>query len=272
MKSLGKFLLVKWLAVAFLALQILTLPSNALVLSDGNSIVDISPNTQAGIYNWTIDGQDILAQQWFWYRVGAGPGQNSLDTLPSTITQLSPSIATASYTGTSFVVSLTISLIGSTPGSGNSDLSIQASIKNTSGSAMTFRLYQYADFDLFGVPGDNVSFPNSNTVVQTGALGYVQEGVVTGLPGYIAPMHHEANLFPNTLNSLNSGSNYVLNDSNSAGPGDVTWAFEWDAINLGAGSSVTLSKNLVATIPEPATIWFCLLGLGGAALLRKRRA
>ena len=221
------------------------------------------------MYNWSIDGQDILAQQWFWFRVGNGPGQSSLDSLPSAVTLTTPSTVTASFTGTSFIVTLNLSLVGGAAGSGTSDLSIQANIKNTSTGPLTFHFYEYSDFD-FGV-SDTVVFLNSNTVVQTGSNGSVQGAVATGLSGSLAPTHHETGTFPNTLNSLNSTNNYTLNDSNSAGPGDLTWAFQWDAINLAAGTTTQLSKDLNVVIPEPSTISLGLLGLVGLFALRRNR-
>jgi hypothetical protein len=127
---------------------------------------------------------------------------------------------------------------------------------------------------LSGPPSDTVSFPYSNTVVQAGSVGSVSEtnvATVTGLPGNIAPMHHEANTYPNTLAELNSGSPYTLNGTNSAGPGDVTWAFQWDAFNLGAGVSANISKNIDVQIPEPSSLALAAAGLAALCLLRRRK-
>jgi hypothetical protein len=221
-------------------------------LTDQNAVLNVVTNSSAGMNSWTIDGQNVLAQQWFWYRVGNVGGQSSLDTLPSTITLVDPADLAASYTGSTFVVTLTLSLNGSTPGSGNSDLGIQIKIQNTSTNSLNFHLFEYSNFTLGGSPGDNVTFPNSNTVAQTGALGTLQEAVATGLSGFLAPMHHEANLFPVTLGKLTGGTPVTLDDTNSAGPGDVTWAFEWDA-NLNVGRTTQISKDINVLIPEPST-------------------
>ena len=155
-------------------------------LTDQNATLNIVTNSSAGMNSWTIDGQNVLDQQWFWYRVGNSGGQSSLDTLPSTITVLDASDFKASYTGATFVVTLTLSLSGSTPGSGNSDLGIQIRIQNKTASTLNFHLFEYSNFTLGGSPGDTVTFPNSNTVAQTGALGTLQEAVATGLSGFLA--------------------------------------------------------------------------------------
>src|ERR1700691_4415272 len=72
-------------------------------LTDQNAVLNIVTNSSAGMNSWTIDGHNVLDQQWFWYRVGNVGGQSSLDTLPSTITLLDASDLKASYTGSTFV-------------------------------------------------------------------------------------------------------------------------------------------------------------------------
>lgn len=185
--------------VAFV-LVIFCIPHSAkaqVQLTDQSSVLNIVTNSSAGTNNWTIDGQNVLDQQWFWYRVGNVGGQSSLDTLPSTITLLDPSDFKASYTGATFVVTLTLSLDGSTPGSGSSDLAIQIKIQNTSPSnSLPFHLFEYSNFTLGGIPGDRVIFPNSNTVTQTGALGTLQEAVATGLSGFLALSTMKPACFP----------------------------------------------------------------------------
>jgi len=221
-------------------------------LTDQNSTLNIVTNSSAGMNSWTIDGNNVLDQQWFWYRVGNVGGQSSLDTLPSTITVLDPSDLKASYTGATFVVTLTLGLNGSASGSGNSDLSIGIKIQNTSGNALNLHLFEYSNFTLGGIPGDTVTFTNANTVVQTGALGTLQEAVATGLSGFLAPMRHEANPVPVTLNELTGASPLTLDGTGSAGPGDVSWAFQWDA-NLNGGASSQISKDINVQVPEPST-------------------
>ena len=247
-------------------LAILCVPHSATAqvqLTDQNAVLNVVTNSSAGMNSWTIDGQNVLAQQWFWYRVGNVGGQSSLDTLPSTITLVDPADLAASYTGSTFVVTLTLGLRGSTPGSGDSDLGIQIKIQNTSTNSLDFHLFEYSNFTLGGVPGDTVVFTNNNTVVQTGALGTLQEAVATGLSGHLAPTHHEADLFPVTLGELTGGTPATLDDTNSAGPGDATWAFEWDA-SLNGGRTTQISKDINVLIPEPGT-WL-LIGMAGTLI------
>ena len=115
-----------------------------------------------------------------------------------------------------------------------------------------------------------VQFPNSNNVFQTGSLGSVSEdAAATGGSGFPAPMHHEANVFGNTLTSLTSGL-YTLNDNTNAGPGDVTWAFEWD-LPIAANGNTIFSKSIVVNVPEPGTIGLVAAGFAGLGLMGRRR-
>ena len=50
-------------------------------LSDGNSSFRVDASRQRGAFDWDVDGQDQLNQQWFWYRVGDSGPEASLDTL-----------------------------------------------------------------------------------------------------------------------------------------------------------------------------------------------
>ena len=46
-------------------------PAQIVTLTDNNSIARVNTGTSAGMFDWLVDGQDQLAQQWFWYRVGS---------------------------------------------------------------------------------------------------------------------------------------------------------------------------------------------------------
>ena len=79
LKSLG----VGIVGCASLALFANTASANAFVtLTDESASVTIDPDTQAGVFDWTVSGIDHLAKQWWWLQVG---GQRfSVDALPLT--------------------------------------------------------------------------------------------------------------------------------------------------------------------------------------------
>ena len=145
-------------------------------------------------------------------------------------------------------------------------------IQNHSTAALPLHFFQYSDFDLNRLNlQDQVTIdPDLQKVNQVpvgaGTLGPMLSETVLSP----APSHAEANYYASTLGKLDDGNPTTLDDVLSAGPGDVTWAFEWDK-TIAAGGTLLISKdkNLapVPAVPEPATI----LGLGTILLLVGRK-
>src|SRR5688572_24175537 len=175
-------------AAAVAAMFVAAPAANATLVSliNQNSIVDFDTQTQAGAYNWIIDGQDVLEKQWFWYRVGNAGPESSIDTLNQTLVNASdtdgdflPDTLVVRYSDLlgRFTLETKYSLLGNTLGSGLSDLGEQLTIKNTSGAPLDFHFYQYVDLDLS--PIDTVAFVNANAVDQFGTFGTASETVNT---------------------------------------------------------------------------------------------
>src|SRR5262249_25593325 len=137
-------------------------------------------------------------------------------------------LITITYAGTGALAGLSVQvdylLNGGIAGSHASDVAETINITNTTGSSLDFHFFEYSGFDLNGDDTSQVvNFANANTVNQQGGGVVLSETVVTP-----APSAHQAALFPVLLNSLNDGSPTTLNGTNNAGPGDATWAFQWD--------------------------------------------
>jgi hypothetical protein len=239
-----------------------------VTLTDGNSSFAVDMSSQAGAYQWLMDGTNQLYQEWFWYRVGNNP-QQSIDTLTlSSYSNPDPALLRLTYAGNGFQIIVQYALQGASVGSGTSDVSEQIAIRNTGTTALDFHFYMYSDFDLGGtIGGDSVQLVGATpheAIQVDSATGVVSDTVVTRVP-----QHYESDYYAATLNRLNSGVPIILNDTSSAGPGDVTWAFEWDSVlnANGNGSTLTISadKNLSTNlIPEPASL--VLVGGGLLAL------
>ena len=73
--------------VTGLACYQLTCQAQVVTLTDGNSLAQIDPHSQAGMFNWSVQGLNQLYQQWFWYRTDDGL-QHSIDTIstPTVVT------------------------------------------------------------------------------------------------------------------------------------------------------------------------------------------
>ena len=250
-----------------------------LTLSDGNSSVAVSPDTQAGMYNWTINGVNILYQQWFWYRVDNSGPEYSLDHLGApTVTATADTLRLLYGDPTNFQIEVRYSLVGGQPGSSTADISEQIRINNHASSPLDMHFFQYSDFDLNRAAGHSDTLKISPTLqiatqlpAPGGSSTVLSETTLGPQPTYA-----EANTGTNTLNALNDAFPTTLNGNLSiTTPSDVTWAFEWDAM-LGSGETLLISKDkrlAAVPVPEPAA---CVL-VGGALLalstkLRKRYA
>lgn len=241
-----------------------------ITLTSGNSTAFIQTGSSSGMSNWTVDNVNQLFQQWFWVREGSRGGETALNDISAvTAAQYAPGIANLTYANASYSVSVTYTLTGGAAGTHTSDIAESINITNKTTSVLDFHFFQYSDFDLNGVTTDQTAtMVNANTVQQSSGGLIMNETVATP-----APTHHEMGLYPTTLTSLGDANPTTLNDANSAGPGDATWAFQWDASIAGNGSLIiSKDKRLSSVVPEPASI----LGLGtvlfliGAKLRRKR--
>jgi hypothetical protein len=244
-----------------------------ITLVDNNSVAQIDNGTSAGMFNWSVDGQNQLAQQWFWYRIGSGLQQpiNMIGT--PTTTSTGPNQMTSVYGGAGFDLSISYLLTGGSSGSGSADIQETIMFHNSSGSPLDFHLYQYSDFNLAGSPGGDTVYIDGSA--QTGYNYAIQWKGATQIAEAInlpAGDHAEANTVPNTLNSLNSVNNLILNDATGA-TGDVSWALQWDA-TVGAGQDFLVFKDKLLSIdpiPEPSVLALLALGMGLCGVARRRQ-
>jgi hypothetical protein len=266
-------------ATSALVFQASVLQSQAQIvtLTDNNSVVQVNTGSSAGMSSWSVNGQNQLAQQWFWYRVGATGPEAPINTISApTITTPNASTLYTSYANNSYGVQIKYSLTGGSAVSGKADMGESIVINNTSASALDFHFFQYSDFNLGGTTGgQTVQLGKNlsglfNEALQTAPGVAFTETVLT--PG---ANHGEAGLVNTTLVKLNDGTPTTLNDNaGPVGPGDATWAFEWD-LSIAPGGSALISKDKyiqLQPIPEPSSLALISLGLAGCALIKRRRS
>ncbi|MCY2929830.1 MAG: PEP-CTERM sorting domain-containing protein [Planctomycetota bacterium] len=273
-----------WVVLACLAWS--SCPSGAAVatLADANATVSVAldgPN--AGMNGWTINGISQLAKQWFSYRIGSTDPEASVDTLGGLFYGLSDTNYDGNsetlyvrYAGAMLKAELTFTLTGSNPGNPRSDIGESIRLTNLTPQPMDLHFFQHCDLDLGGTVLDqSVRIVGGNTAQQTDAGMYASETVLMPLPSHLqVESVPDAVDMKGTVKWFNDALPTILNDSaGPLGPGDLSWAFQWDFPLGPAGSpsaSVLISKDKLI-VPEPATL--SLLALGGAAILwRKRRA
>lgn len=242
-------------------------------LVDGNSSV-IVDSAYPGAYNWYVGPKHQMWQQTWFY--GDALGQYAIASPGLNLVSSSNPAANAAVfnfadPAGAFNITLSYNLLGGVVGFPmQADLAEQIRINNTSGSTLNFRLFLYTDLDLNGTPGGDTV--QTFTSPLFGSSAYQSEGFAYSLTIIGQPATStEVALFPNTLNNLLSGFYNLNGNSGPVGPGDVTWAFQWDLLIPAGGSVVfSLDKNVVAPIPGSLVLLGSgVLGLLGIGIRRK---
>lgn len=280
-RAFGKLMLAGAFAT-MMSLAVLTANADMITLSDSNASVFIDTQdgdgSPVGVQAFVVDGVDHLHEQWFWYRIGQTTAEAPIHTLnqvgiTASDTNFDPGLDTLNVTyadpAGAFRISITYTLEGGLAGSGVATLAEGIRIENLTSQALDFHFFQYSDFDLAGdSSNDTVVITNNNTAVQSKPSGTLTETVVTTAADRI-----QADVFSVLRDSLNDAGTTTLNNVASFGPGDATWAFQWDRLLAPEGlpgSDLVISKlKRVEIIPEPTTL--SILGLAGLAALRRRR-
>ena len=256
---------------------LLTSVSNAatVFLNDNGSTAAVNLDgpaggNPAGMYQWTVTGlpagtENQLHQQWFWYSID-GQAAHPLETISAASYTQTANTLSATYANGALSITVNYSLTGG--GIGQADIAEGISLHNASGTNMMFHFYQYSDFNLLNSPpGDTVTMDNTFVLQHKGDT-QIQETIVDPNAS-----RFEANTTDdpsNTLSKLNGPTRPQLNDNTDIGPGDATWAYQWDFDSL-MDTTIQKDKLLdVTLVPEPAAL--TLVSLGLAALLFRRRA
>ena len=263
-------------------------------LVDLGSEVWINPDSQAGVYDWIVSGQDQLYQQWYWVEVN---GQRfSIDAIgPAVVSQPTANTAVATYNDAvnNFSLEVSFELTGTDFASAQSLLKEAVTIQNNSGSDLNISLVMYSDFDLgntlvdeaaslWGLNDSHFVFGDTKgwtTATQTNGV-YSHSAIFNGWPllGEIGVFDATLTKLNTTLDPLDADASAVLpltagsttlSEYGPFGPGDMTYAVQWDFVIVdGDSAGIGVDKRLVT--PEPGTAMLSLIGLVMLLRVRKR--
>ena len=248
-----------------------SIPMPPWVMQDANSSASIDPGW--GMNSWRVDGVDQLFRQWFFYRTIGMSKEEPLGSLTLINAVLSDANGSGqdnnlfvSYGGQGFEIDVNFTLNGFPAGLGE-----LIQIRNTSGdSVLEISFFQYADFDLGFLAGDDeAELLNPWVVRQWDDDVNVQETVATP-----AADRWEIDYWGTTIWDLTDDDiTNLRNLTSPLGPGDVTWAFQWDFV-IAAGDAEGISKDKrldTYIIPEPLTMLGLFLGVGSLGGYIRRR-
>jgi len=223
-------------------------------LTDGNSIVAISIESQLGTFFWAVDDDNQIFQQWFWFRIGDDGPEKSLNRLKLVNNSTTTNTLTANFTNGDLQIDVVWELKGNTPSIGFATLNEKIVITNTgvSQDPMEMHFFQYTDFDVGGPQNNIVEIIPPNIAIQKN--GPIAETVVSPDPSHfqVGRITEDDNMI---LRSLNDDLATTLNDT--AGPipmpgedgVDGNWAFQWD-VDIDRKKSFTILKTKTIS-PQP---------------------
>ena len=279
------------LLIAAAATLILPASSKAqnIIMNDGGSTATINlggGTGNLGMNSWSVDtySQNQLNQQWFWYSINGAVGQ-SVDQLGLASLQTANgadgiNTVVSTYQNSQLSVNIEYMLQGNGSGSGSADITELVTIQNIGSTSYSLNFFQYSDFNLLGGANDQVSISGSPSSGFTGALQTTATGGGAGLAEVInAPNANfaEANYADgspsSTLYKLNNTASLTLDNNQTAGPGDVTWALEWSR-TLAPGDMLDITKDKglsLSLVPEPSTLMLIALGMGALGMSLRRK-
>lgn len=263
--NLSKTVFVGILIVMLATLGCLAHADAPITLTDvmgPNTVVNIDPYTQAGVYEWLVDGTNHMRQNSYWFSVGSEPitPVSSLGSI--TVTPVMDMMCDVQYSGPLVDIKITYMLMGMPSGSGQSDIAQIVEIINNTAAAQNFSLYEFVNLDLNGKAlGQSGTLLNSSTLSQTEGATESQLSV-NEIPSII-----EVGDAATLLAKLNNSTPFVANSNYE---GDVAAVFQW---NMALGDSAMMSQDNAlfnGAVPEPAsmTVFAALFGL--VPLMRRR--
>ncbi|MGI6295598.1 MAG: hypothetical protein ACOX3G_05870 [Armatimonadota bacterium] len=249
--------------VAFCSLAYAAVPITLTDFLGPNSVVNIDAYTQAGVYEWLVDGVNHINQNSYWFRIGDGDITPITALGTPTIIPTLDMMCDVLYSGDMLDVQISYMLMGAAEGSGQSDIGQIVSITNKSGEILDLHWYEYLNLDLNGISSGQTGDLSDSTLTQT--LGATQSMLSLLTVPDLVEVGDAATL----LGKLNSNGTFV---DNAYYEGDVAGVFQWNVL---LDDSWMMSQDNAlfggAAVPEPSSL-LALAGFAGLVPLMRRRS
>jgi|SRR5579872_276888 len=101
-----------WLLVLALALIPARSRAQLETMADGNSQANVFLNLPSGVENWLVEGQNLLQQEWFWYRVRPSDSPRTIDRLSAPTYTYAGNMLSDTYANAQFSIQAVFTLAG----------------------------------------------------------------------------------------------------------------------------------------------------------------
>ena len=263
-------------ALAALGFCVDATPASAALLVDGNSRIEISPNSMLGVSSWEVDGVNHLDYSWLWYGGSLLAHEYSLDSVYQSQSLHDENgdgdfeKIEAVYQWGPVEITLTYVLSGGLAGSHESQLNGTMTLANTGPIAIDASLFAYFDFDLNGTGGaDDVVYRRGAQAMRQ-YQGFTVVDVSVGTPPDGWEIAESPTIFEKLIDTQ---ADDLANASSYAGYPEFAW--QWNALIPGNSSvEVGLGEARIYSTPEPASlaVWSLLGIVGATCWWRKRKA
>lgn len=267
------------IALAFFAVA--TVGMAQVMITDGTSSFGWSSNANltgaavrtgsgGGTGNtYTVNGSsDQAFQEWWWYRVNGVNSREFALSNQSAAPVISGNNMILAYREPEGFTSTLHYTINNTPG--GALVTGTNFIKNEGNVALSLSLFNYIDYDIGGTAtGDRATMLSPNPATRWAIFDPAV--LINAEYRAIDASNYQVTAFPVLRGSLTDTGVTTLNNTGLPfGAGDFTGGLEWQ-FTLDPNQEIALqTSRLLNPVPEPATM--AILGLGAAALLKRRRA
>ncbi|HEX4054911.1 MAG TPA: hypothetical protein VHX86_11655 [Tepidisphaeraceae bacterium] len=269
---------VLFLVPAALAGVIFAANARGASITNGNSSLTINTNGVPFISQWIVDGVDQYGGspaggESLLLDINGSSSFTTLDELTVTGSSFSDGVASVSYQGTGFTMTVTDILTGGNAGSGSSAVNEQVAVNNTSDSSISLDFTDNVNLNVDATPDDDTLTVTSNTATQTDPLGTTVQFVYTPSATSVAAGNHgnSGSLLDTSLPAVFTGDDaFDYNLSAELAPDGSPG----DSAIFSLGETVTGATSGASVVPLPNSAGAALAtlaGLGAIGIVRRAR-